>query len=173
MKTRFLYIVAFIICATSAMAQTSNWNLNVQGKIHATDSIIAPSLLVSSGATFGGQLQANSLLTNTIYPIGSYLTLNTNEVRVPGKIKATEIIVNTTGADFVFDKDYMLRSLDEVRSYIEEHQHLPEVPSARQMQEDGMSVDQMVVKLLQKVEELTLYTIQQEERIRELEMNIK
>lgn len=173
MKTRLLIIVALISYATCIIAQTSNWNLNVQGKIHATDSITAPSLLVSSGATINGQLRANSLLSNTINPIGSYLTLNTNEVRVPGTIKAQEIIVNANGADFVFDKDYMLRSLDEVRSYIEEHKHLPEIPSARQMQDDGMSVDQMVVKLLQKVEELTLYTIQQEERIRKLENNSK
>lgn len=235
MRTRILFTVAVISYATIAMAQTANWNLKVSGNIQATDSIIAPSLKISScshfvgplqanyiattaisissgasvGGTFqadsistsslniingahiggalqanaisgssmaidngvsvGGQLQTNSLRTNTIYPVGTYLTLNTNEVRVPGTIKAKEIIVNTTGADFVFDKDYMLRSLDEVRSYIEEHQHLPEIPSAVQMQEEGMSVDRMVVKLLQKVEELTLYTIQQEERIRELE----
>ena len=56
---------------------------------------------------------------------------------------------------------------------IKEYQHLPEIPSAEQMQEEGMSVDKMVVKLLQKVEELTLYTIQQEERIKELEKNQK
>ena len=77
--------------------------------------------------------------------------------------------MNASGADFVFDKSYQLRSLDDVNSYIQQHQHLPEIPSAKQMQEEGMSVDQMVIKLLQKVEELTLYTIQQEERIKELE----
>ena len=58
-----------------------------------------------------------------------------------------------------------------MNAYIQEHQHLPDIPSAKKMQEEGMSVDQMVVKLLQKVEELTLYTIQQEERIKELEKN--
>ena len=154
MKKRFLYIVALITCATCVMAQSSNWNLNVQGKIHATDSIIASNFFISNGGKIGGQLRASSIRTNYIYPIGSYLTLSTTEVRVPGTIKAKEIIVNTSGADFVF-----------------EHQHLPEIPSASRMQEEGMSVDQMVVKLLQKVEELTLYTIQQEERIKELEKN--
>ena len=171
MKKRFLYIVALITCATCVMAQSSNWNLNVQGKIHATDSIIASNFFISNGGKIGGQLRTSSIRTNYIYPIGSYLTLSTTEVHVPGTIKAKEIIVNTSGADFVFDKSYDLRPLDEVNAYIQEHQHLPEIPSASRMQEEGMSVDQMVVKLLQKVEELTLYTIQQEERIKELEKN--
>ena len=54
--------------------------------------------------------------------------------------------------DFVFEDDYNLRSLQEVKTYIQENHHLPEIPSAKQMQEEGMSVDQMVVKLLQKIE---------------------
>ena len=69
----------------------------------------------------------------------------------------------------MFDKDYRLRTLQEVDAYIQENHHLPEIPSAQQMQQEGMSVDQMVVKLLQKVEELTLYNIQLEQRIKDLE----
>lgn len=56
-----------------------------------------------------------------------------------------------------------------MKSYVQENRHLPEIPSAKEMQEDGMNVNDMVVKLLQKVEELTLYNIQLEERISELE----
>ena len=59
--------------------------------------------------------------------------------------------------------------MQEVKSYVQENRHLPEIPSAKEMQEDGMNVNDMVVKLLQKVEELTLYNIQLEERISELE----
>lgn len=88
---------------------------------------------------------------------------------VRGTIRANEIIVNTVGADFVFEDDYNLRPLQEVKSYVQENHHLPEIPSAQEMQEDGMGVEQMIVKLLQKVEELTLYNIQLEERISELE----
>ena len=88
---------------------------------------------------------------------------------VRGTIRANEIIVNTVGADFVFEGDYNLRPLQEVKSYVQENHHLPEVPSAQEMQEQGMGVEQMIVKLLQKVEELTLYNIQLEERISELE----
>lgn len=88
---------------------------------------------------------------------------------VRGTIRAHEIIVNTSGADFVFADNYKLRPLQEVKSYVQENRHLPEIPSAKEMQEDGMNVNDMVVKLLQKVEELTLYNIQLEERISELE----
>ena len=89
---------------------------------------------------------------------------------VRGTIRATEILVNTpSGADFVFEDNYKLRPLQEVKSYVQENHHLPEIPSAKEMQEEGMNVNEMVVKLLQKVEELTLYNIQLEERINELE----
>lgn len=88
---------------------------------------------------------------------------------VKGTIRAREIIVNTTGADFVFDKNYPLRQLQEVESFIKANQHLPEIPPASEMQEDGVKLQELTVQLLQKVEELTLYIIQQEKRIQELE----
>ena len=58
-------------------------------------------------------------------------------------------------------------------SNIQENKHLPEIPSAEQMQENGVSLDKLVIQLLQKVEELTIYTIQLEERIKQLETNQK
>lgn len=65
-----------------------------------------------------------------------------------------------TWSDFVFDKDYKLRSLDEVEEFIDTNNHLPELPSTKEIQEEGYSLHDMNVKLLQKVEELTLYIIQ-------------
>ena len=152
------------------------YKLDVSGKIRATDSILGKNLKVERANVLVNincpNISTGHLFTNTINA-GTTLTISAQNVNCSGKIRATEIIVNTSGADFVFDKNYELRSLDDVNSYIQENQHLPEIPSAKQMQEEGMSVDQMVVKLLQKVEELTLYTIQQEERIKELEKNPK
>lgn len=154
-----------------------NYKLDVAGKIHASDSIL--SSVVKATRAQISQLQATGVTSSYIatYTIGArsnVLTVTAPMLDCTGKIRANEIIVNSaSGADFVFEKDYNLRSLDEVNSFIQEHQHLPEIPSAQQMQEEGMSVDQMVVKLLQKVEELTLYTIQQEERIKELEQQQK
>ncbi|HEX2920405.1 MAG TPA: hypothetical protein VHO50_04485 [Bacteroidales bacterium] len=86
---------------------------------------------------------------------------------VNGIIRANEIVVNTSGADFVFDPEYNLPELDEVEKYIEENKHLPDVPPASEMQTDGMSVSEMQTKLLQKIEELILYSIEQNKMIQE------
>ena len=81
-------------------------------------------------------------------------------------------IVKTLGADFVFAEDYQLRPLSEVKTFIQENKHLPEILSAQEMQENGVGINELQTQLLQKIEELTLYILQQEERIRVLEAKI-
>lgn len=76
-------------------------------------------------------------------------------------------------ADFVFHKNYNLRPLTEVEQFIEQNKHLPEVPSATKVAEDGYSQHEMNKILLQKIEELTLYTIQQQKEIEELRAQLK
>jgi len=71
--------------------------------------------------------------------------------------------------DFVFEPTYELRPLNEVKLYIAENGHLPEVPSAEMAEAEGIDVGEMNKLLLQKIEELTLYLLQQEERIKVLE----
>jgi len=96
-----------------------------------------------------------------------------NKLDVRGSIRANEIYVNNvSGADFVFDEAYDLRPLSEVKEYVQQYQHLPEMPSAAEMQRKGVNMNDLQMQLLQKVEELTLYIIQQEQRIRELELQI-
>ena len=92
---------------------------------------------------------------------------------VVGTIRAQELIIETTGADFVFADDYRLRPLSEVEAFITENKHLPEIQSAQEMQENGVSVSELQTKLLQKIEELTLYLIQQEETIQELRQEVE
>ena len=93
---------------------------------------------------------------------------------VAGIIRAHQVKINTnTGADFVFYEDYNLRPLDEVHSFIQTNRHLPEVPSAADMIENGLDMGEFQIKLLQKIEELTLYIIAQDKRIKELEKNAK
>lgn len=94
------------------------------------------------------------------------------ELDVAGTIRANEIIVNTTGADFVFADDYQLRPLSEVKTFIQENKHLPEIKSAQEMQENGVGINELQTQLLQKIEELTLYILQQEERIKALEAEL-
>ena len=92
---------------------------------------------------------------------------------VNGPIRVNEVVVNTTGADFVFEDDYKLRSLEEVETFITENNHLPEIPSAADMQANGMSVSELNTKLLQKVEELTLYLIEMKKENEELKTRIE
>jgi hypothetical protein len=81
------------------------------------------------------------------------------ELDVIGTIRAQEVKVNMDGADFVFEDDYNLQSLSEVETFIKENKHLPDIAPAKEMQKNGVSVGEMDQKLLQKIEELTLYVI--------------
>lgn len=76
-------------------------------------------------------------------------------------------------SDFVFNADYKLRSFEEVENFINENKHLPDVPSAQQVAEEGYSQHDMNKILLQKIEELTLYTIQQQKEIDALKAQIR
>ena len=76
------------------------------------------------------------------------------------KIKVALTTDAVNWSDFVFDKDYKLRSLAEVESYVKKHHHLPEIPSSEEVYKDGLDLAQMDAKLLMKIEELTLYMIE-------------
>jgi hypothetical protein len=97
------------------------------------------------------------------------------KLNVYGTVFAKEIKVTATGsADFVFNDDYHLRPLSEVNSFIKANKHLPEIPSATEVKEgEGVNLGEMQVKLLQKIEELTLYLIEQDNTIRELKDKIE
>ncbi|GEM_PF-1334507 len=89
---------------------------------------------------------------------------------VDGHIKTKKVLVTQLNwPDYVFEDDYSLRSLSEVERYIDEHSHLPGIPSEKEVLNEGLDMGSMQARLLQKVEELTLYIIAQEKRIAELE----
>lgn len=98
-----------------------------------------------------------------------------NLLEVNGKIRTKEVVIETVNwwSDFVFDKNYKLPSLAEVESHIKEHKHLPDVPSEAEVKENGINVVEMQAKLLQKIEELTLYVIDQQKEIKELKDELK
>ena len=100
--------------------------------------------------------------------------INTNgNAYLQGKFEAKEIKVTLTPtADFVFEEDYNLPKLEDVEKHIKEKKHLPEIASAKEMEKEGVNVGEFQIKLLQKIEELTLYTIEQDKRIKELESKI-
>lgn len=101
--------------------------------------------------------------------VGIGTSTPTEKLSVKGKIRAQEIKVELTGwADFVFAKDYKLLSLSETENHIKEKGHLPGIPSAAEVQANGVELGEMNKKLLQKIEELTLYLIEQKKQIQTL-----
>lgn len=93
------------------------------------------------------------------------------------KIYAQEVEVklNAIGSywfDHVFEKDYKLMSLSELEQFIKTNKHLPEIPSEKEVKENGINLGEMQGKLLLKIEELTLYIIEQEKQLKELQKQI-
>jgi hypothetical protein len=90
---------------------------------------------------------------------------------VKGKIHAEEVIIDLSvpAPDYVFEKLYDLKSLDEVKKYIDENKHLPEVPSAKELAKDGVKVGEMEMILLKKIEELTLHLIEADKQMKILQ----
>lgn len=98
----------------------------------------------------------------------------TERLNVDGRILAEEVkVVVDVPADFVFEADYKRTPLDSLSKFVSEHKHLPNIPSAAEIKRDGWAVGEMSNLLLQKVEELTLYIIEQNRKIMELEKEVK
>jgi hypothetical protein len=96
------------------------------------------------------------------------------KLAVNGTIKASEMQITTSPcSDFVFEADYNLMDLNSLEKFVTTHKHLPEVPSAKEFAEDGYQVGEMDDLLLRKVEELTLYIIQQQKEIDALKGQLK
>lgn len=93
-----------------------------------------------------------------------------SKLTVNGNIHAEEVKVDLSvpGPDYVFKDGYDLKSLEEVQNYIKENGHLPNIPSAREMEENGIELGSMDMKLLEKIEELTLYILKQQESLKEV-----
>ncbi len=96
----------------------------------------------------------------------------TQNMVVEGNIESKKIKVTAipgTVPDYVFKADYELISLRELENFINKNSHLPNVPSAKEVEENGQDVGGLQLKLLEKIEELTLYIIDLEKRLKELE----
>ncbi|MBB6126350.1 autotransporter outer membrane beta-barrel domain-containing protein [Mucilaginibacter lappiensis] len=87
-----------------------------------------------------------------------------NKLDVNGTVHSKAVTIDLNGwSDYVFKKDYQLRPLSEVKAYIDQNQHLPEIPSEQEMVKKGLDVSEMNKLLMKKVEELTLYLIEKDQ----------
>jgi len=118
----------------------------------------------SYGASLPGTLKIGQFNGSTPVAPASGYSLN-----VAGRVRSNEIVVNVDGgADFVFENEYKIMPLSVLENYVKTNKHLPEIAPASQMQEEGVAVGEMQIKLLQKVEELTLYIIELKKEIESL-----
>ncbi|KZS41506.1 hypothetical protein AWE51_21090 [Aquimarina aggregata] len=115
----------------------------------------------------------NFIVNNGRVGIGT--TAPDAKLSVKGKIHAEEVKIDLSvpAPDYVFKKDYDLLTIAQVQQHIKEKGHLPNIPSAKVLETEGVDLGLMNMKLLEKIEELTLYTIQQQEEITELKTMVK
>ncbi|MHC0446350.1 hypothetical protein ACWA1F_13150 [Flavobacterium sp. 3-218] len=101
--------------------------------------------------------------------VGIGTTNPSSRLTVAGNIASREVKVTVdAGADFVFEKDYDLPTLESVDKFIKENKHLPEIASADEMKKEGINLSEMNIKLLQKIEEMTLYMIEMKKQNSEI-----
>lgn len=135
--------------------------------ISPTVSSHAMGVYVSGiGWNFNVMQNGNVLIGKTTQANSTYM------LDVNGNARANKVTVNTTGADFVFEPGYQLPSLKEVENFVKANHHLQGIATAKKMQEEGVDLGDNQIKLLQKVEELTLYTIEQNKANSVLEQNL-
>ena len=152
--------------------------------VNGTEPEISELMDGSIGSGTGSSSSLWSSLGNTINYTKGSVKIGTTEadsdylLTVNGDIHSKEVHIDLLGAleppDYVFYEDYELRTLDQVQDYIKKKGHLPNIPSAEEMKKNGIDVSEMNMKLLEKIEELTLYAIRQEAQLKtQKEINFK
>ncbi|MDN3581380.1 hypothetical protein [Mucilaginibacter flavus] len=144
------------------------WGLNICGTNVQPVKIYNASLLVgyqSNNQNYG----TGNLFATGFVGIGATDTKG-YKFAVNGSVIANSVIVKLyPGADYVFKNDYQLPSLSDVKTYIDQNHHLPEIPSEQEVAQNGLNLGEMNRLLLKKVKELTLYLIEKDNKEKALE----
>lgn len=161
-------------------------DLAVQGKLNVTGKTTVNKLVVQSTSNFYGKLISHKrIMTDTLlaaneqvnvyspmnvkrsFRVGNGMSCDTSGYMKVKHLKVTLI----DWPDYVFTPEHRLMSLGELESYLEEHSHLPGVPTAEEVENEGADLGEMNKVLMEKVEELTLYIIDLQKQIDELKSN--
>jgi hypothetical protein len=135
---------------------------NPQAKLDVNGSFKAQS------ADISGDFSVNALSAQSADIAG---LIEAQKMRIEETLCANKVSVSNPSCwpDYVFEKNYHLLPLAELEQYIKQNSHLPEIPSAKEVIENGVDLGDMQSKLLLKIEELTLYILQQNKQITDLQ----
>jgi len=151
----------------SLNAQSANIAAGLNAQDAYIDRYLTTEKLYTTDATIYNNLNAERLYASRATITG---LLDVQKMRIEEVLCVNEIRVRNPSCwpDYVFEEDYKLLSLSEVEQYIQQNKRLPEIPSAREAEENGIDLGDMQVKLLLKIEELTLYILDLQKQIDEL-----
>ena len=166
----------------TGLTASTSYNFTVKALDAAgNESVASNTVNVTTNASSGGgsgnwNLSGNDLnYTAGNVAVGTSTVPSGYKMAVDGKLITEEVKVQLSGnwPDYVFKDDYDLPTLEEIQRHIDEKGHLPNIPSAKEVKANGIKVGEMNKLLLEKIEELTLYTLQQERRITNQQMTIE
>jgi len=105
--------------------------------------------------------------------VGIGVTSPVYKLEVCGTIRAKEVRVETGWCDYVFEKNYKLRSIEELEKYVNDNKHLPGIAPAAEVEKEGLKVAEMNKAMMEKIEELSLYVIQLNKENKKLQAEIE
>ncbi|ASU36336.1 hypothetical protein [Mucilaginibacter xinganensis] len=142
----------------------------VRGLTFANSSQVGIAFDVSSA-----DVVAEAMRINSAGNVGIGTMNPDQKLTVNGTVHARSVVVDTSvpTPDYVFEKDYRLPTLAEVRAYTDKNHHLPDIPTAAEFEKGGINVGEMNMALLKKVEELTLYLMELNKRVAEQQKEIE
>lgn len=144
--------------------------LSYSGSEYIAGNVSTPGNVSAGNITASGA-GANSFNGNVL--IGKTSQTNTSyKLDVNGNIRANQVTVNATGADYVFNPFYHIRSIDSLNNYIQKYHHLPGIPSANQMQKRGNNIGSTQIEVLKNEEEIALYIINMNKKQQALEIQL-
>jgi len=154
---------------TSGGTGTSNSPFTVSGTNVGLDTSPTQKLDINGNIRTTGKLLVGNINDTTINTLSDYsLAVNGGALFTMATVK-----LQSNWPDYVFKSDYRLLPLSEIEKHINEKGHLPNLPSAEEVAKNGVNVGEMDAKLVEKIEELTLYTIRQEKQINDQNTKIE
>ena len=162
--------LAYRDASTLGGSATAGWSLTGNNDANAKLGTIGSNDL----PIITGNVEQMRIGANGNVGIGTTAITGNYKLSVEGTIRTRKVRVDAgTWADYVFESDYKLRPLKEVEQYIQQEKHLPEVPSAAEVKKEGLDVGDNQALLLKKIEELTLYVIQQQKQLEAQQQKIE